>query len=357
MKVMFFLPSLQSGGAERVVSVLANNMSKNGIDVSIVTICNDKCCYEISKEVSLHCLDCDKDISLPTFKRMSKRINKIRDIIRLSSPDVAIAFMANTGIDVSLAARGTKVPVIVSERNDPKLDPPSRFRRELRKFAYNFVKGFVFQTAEAQAFFPERIRNRSTVIFNPLSPNLPQVTTGEKDKKIVAVGRLNKQKNYPMLFAAYERIAKKHPDYELEIYGEGVLEEQLKAEAAKIDAKVNFMGFCSDVHEKIKDAALYIMSSDFEGMPNALMEAMAIGLPCISTDCPCGGPKMLIENGVNGILVPVGDDKALEEAIDWCLSNTEKAEQMGYKASKIRERLSIDGITKQWLRFIEERIS
>jgi glycosyltransferase involved in cell wall biosynthesis len=113
------------------------------------------------------------------------------------------------------------------------------------------------------------------------------------------------------------------------------------------------MGFCRDVHSRIADAALYVMSSDFEGMPNALMEAMSIGLPCISTDCPCGGPKMLIENRVNGILVPVRDVSALEREMDFMLSSPDKAKEMGENAVKIRDMLSSEGIAQQWLSFIE----
>ncbi len=352
-RITFVISSLGSGGAERVMTVLSNEMIKTGMDVTIVMVNNNNLYYELSEKVNLVCLGCAKDKSCSAIRRTVRRISKIRKAICASRPDAVISFMAETNIDVCMAMLGKKIPLIVSERNDPKVDPAGTVKQYMRRVLYAKPKGFVFQTEDARGYFSKKIRKRSQIILNPLSDKVCEPYTGERTKRIVSVGRLNSQKNYPMLFEAYGRLHDKYPEYELEIYGEGVLEEKLKADAAKISGKITFMGFCRDVHSRIADAALYVMSSDFEGMPNALMEALSIGLPCISTDCPCGGPKMLIEPGVNGILVPVRDVSALEREMDFMLSSPEKAKEMGENAVKIRDRLSSEGITRQWLSFIE----
>ncbi len=354
LKIAFCIPSLGSGGAERVMSILANKFVENGYEVSIIMLSHNLCVYSLSEKVHIECLNCDDDGSLPYIKRYPLRLKKIRNAVKKLSPDVVVSFMSETNIDVCFALRGMKIPVIVSERNDPKIDPASKLKQIMRKIAYRKPKGFVFQTPDAQAYFSKKIQKRSKIILNPLTGVLPEPFEGEREKRIVAVGRLNKQKNFPMLIDAFLEFIKNHPEYVLEIYGEGVLEEQLKKyiEEKQLSEKVILKGFCKDVHEKTLSAEMFVMSSDFEGMPNALLEALAIGLPCISTDCPCGGPRMLIKPYENGILVPIKDSAKMLEAMEYMAKNPDKAKEMAKNAIKVRERADVDTITKEWLEIV-----
>ena len=350
-KVAFCIPSLGSGGAERVTSILANKFAERGYDVSIIMLCHDTCLYPLSESVKTVCLNCDNDAAMSFAKRFLTRLKKIRRAIGEIAPDVVVSFMSETNIDVCLALWGINVPIIVSERNDPATDPASRAKQLLRKVAYTKPRGFVFQTPDAQAYFSKRIQKRSDIILNPLGKAMPWRFEGERDKRIVAVGRLNKQKNFTMLIDAFSEFAKIHPDRVLEIYGEGVLEGKIKEYIAEkeLQEKVILKGFCRDVHEKILTAEMFVMSSDFEGMPNALLEAMALGLPCISTDCPCGGPRMLIESYKNGILVPVKDAKAMTKAMCFMADEPDAAEQMSKNAVLVRERADLESVAQQWL--------
>lgn len=352
-RIAFCIASLGTGGAERVTSVLANKLVEQGHDVSIIVFFN-KCVYNLSEKISVEWLKCEEDEALPYIKRYPLRLKKIKNATKKISPDVVISFMAETNTDVCFALWGSDVPIIVSERNDPAVCPASKVKRMIRRLAYIKPKGFVFQTPDAQAYFSKRIQKKSKIIINPLTSTLPEQFKGEREKRIVAVGRLSKEKNFFVLVDVFAEFLKKHTDYVLEIYGEGALENQLKdyISGKSLNGKVLLKGFCKDVHEKILSASMFVMSSDFEGMPNALLEAMAIGLPCISTDCPCGGPRMLIEPYENGILVPIKDSKKILEAMSYMIDNPNKAIEMSLKAVAVRDRAKVDTIANEWLEII-----
>lgn len=354
-KIVFIISSLGSGGAERVVCSLANELTERGYQIEIILVANGHMAYNLSDKVKLVCLSCEeRHMGLNGLQRTFKRIAEIRKAIKQSRADVAVSFMSDTNIDVCFAACGLKTKVIVSERNDPAIDPASRMKRILRKIAYCRGNGFVFQTPDAQAYFSHRIQKHSCIILNPLTSELPIPYEGDREKRIVAVGRLTKQKNYPMLFGAFSEFIRTKPEYILEIYGEGPLENDLQADLRRknLHNRVVLKGFCKDVHQQIRTAAFFVMTSDFEGMPNALIEAMALGLPCISTDCPCGGPRMLIHHGENGLLIPVKDQQALVNAMYQMAHDPKAAAQMGRNACRIKEQVQLDTITDQWLCYI-----
>ena len=354
LKIAFCIPSLGSGGAERVMSVLANKFTERGHEVSIIMLSNYKCVYPLSEKITVETLNCDDDGCLPFVKRYPLRLKKIRNAVKKIKPDVVISFMSETNTDVCFALKGMRIPVIVSERNDPAIDPASKMKQLMRRMAYTKPMGFVFQTPDAQSYFSKRIQKKSRIILNPLADYLPEPYYGDREKRIVAVGRLNKQKNFPMLIDAFSEFVKKHPEYVLEIYGEGPIESQIAnyiSDKGLVD-KVILKGFCKDVHTHTLNASMFVMSSDFEGMPNALLEAMAIGLACISTDCPCGGPGMLIESYKNGILVPVNDSSKMYDAMSFMAENPQKAEEMSKNAVEIRHMANVETITDEWLEFV-----
>ena len=183
---------------------------------------------------------------------------------------------------------------------------------------------------------------------------LPQIFIGERTKRIVAVGRLIPAKNYPLLINAFELFCQKHTSYVLEIYGDGVEKEKIQHLVNKsiCKEKIFMQGACQNVLERIRDAELYVLSSDLEGMPNALIEAMALGLACVATDCPSGGPADLIKHKSDGILVPVNNPQVMSEAMSFLVENIEERKEISCNATKIRKRLDIKYIGNEWMRFI-----
>jgi glycosyltransferase involved in cell wall biosynthesis len=215
--------------------------------------------------------------------------------------------------------------------------------------------GYVFQTEEARSFYKGKYDKKSVIISNPLKiESLPKPYLEERKRNIVTVGRLHPQKNQMLLIQAFEEIKDKYPDYNLIIYGEGVLRKELQEyiNDNKLDSRIIMPGNVLNLLSLIKDSGIFILSSDFEGMPNALIEAMALGLPCISTDCPCGGPKSLIENGENGLLFEVGNKNQLINAIEYMINNPDKAKQMSEKAVNIRNTLNANHICEKWYNYI-----
>lgn len=352
-RILFIISSLGTGGAERVVSELANYFCNKNNKVSILLLSRNDISYELNKNVKI----IYGSNQINGKNRISKfflRINLIRKYVRLIQPNITISFLSTINIYSCLAIGFSKNKLIVSERNDPQKSPSERIKRLVRNIVYYLSDGYVFQTNEARNYFHNKIKSKGIVISNPIKPNLPDVYIGERTKRVVAVGRLEEQKNYPLLIKAFYLICDEFKDYNVEIYGEGQERSELSnlINELNLNNRVLLMGSHSDVHERIKDASLYVLSSDYEGMPNALMEAMALGLPCIATDCSGGGPKTLITNGVNGILVPNDDDVSLSKQMAFVLQNNQVGIRLSKKASLVRDDFSIDIIGSKWLDYI-----
>ena len=213
----------------------------------------------------------------------------------------------------------------------------------------------VFQTAGAQRFYSKRVQEKSTVILNPVNTNgFPRHDFSCEKSEIVSVGRLEAQKNRKLLIDAFELIASDFTEYQLTIYGEGSLRKELEdyVKAKGLQERVFLPGNQNNIQEHIKDASLFVLSSDYEGIPNALIEAMAIGLPCVSTDCSPGGARELIEEGISGLITPCSDVRKLSDAMRMMLSNKTYAKACGIEALRIREKTDVKKISEDWLRYI-----
>lgn len=348
MNVIFTVASMAGGGAERVISILANRLSEKGIKVTIIMTAGDTVSYQLNSRVKL--LSAGGTSGGSMAKRL-KRIRKMRAVLKANQKSVIISFGLGSCFFTSLANAGLHNKFIISERNDPAACPHPK----LRNMVYSQADQLVFQTGDAVKCFPEKIQKRGIVIPNPISEDIEPAYIGERKKKIVAVGRLEPQKNYFLLLHAFLLFHQKFPDYTMHLYGEGYLRKDLQEfiEKKKIDHVVTFEGFHPNVHQEIKDAAIYVLSSDYEGISNALLESMALGLPVISTDCPIGGSRLCIQNGVNGLLVPVGDEKAMAQAMIYLASNPQEAEKLGQEAVRVRERFSELSILSQWESLIQ----
>lgn len=272
----------------------------------------------------------------------------IREKIKEEKPEVVISFLTETNL-IALTHLRRNYKLIVSERNDPT--KYNRIVQGIIKKLYPKADVLVCQSHKVAKFFSS---NNTTVIQNPIDISvLPEIYNGSRRKVICSVGRLMPQKNFFCLIKAFSYIEKKYKDYTLEIYGEGSLRKELQdlINHLHLNKKVKLMGAHQDVLEKIKDTSLFVMSSDYEGFPNALVEAMAIGLPVICTDFDSGTAKELVKKE-NGLLVPVSDSRALAKAMSYLLENTELRKSMSIENIKIRDRLAINEILNKWSNII-----
>lgn len=361
-KLLFHINSMGKGGAERVVSVLSEMFAGDGYEVVIVTLWRAKEEYPLAEGIRRINLGDDGKLEKAGRIRLAVgRLWTLRTLIRKEDPDLVISFCNKANFRCSYCMLGMKIPLLVSVRNDPRIDyfPHKNGVSRMERRA----SGCVFQTKDALACFDEKFQKKSRVIWNPIDEKylIDKEKPVKQAKYLVTVGRLSAQKNQLLLLKAFSLIRKELPEYQLRIYGEeserGVkkmLTEYIEQE--QMQDCVLFMGQSSHLEKEIRDASLFILSSDYEGMPNALMEAMAMGIPVISTDCPCGGPAELIEDGVSGLLVPVGDEKELASAIMRVLRGPELWERLSRNGMEIKKRVSPDKIYGEWKAFVEEII-
>ena len=347
MKITFVIPSLWFGGAERVVSVLANELvNTNEVNI-VLTSNNTDIAYDLDGRISIH--TCNEKSILKTWLCVRKICKKTR-------PDIVVAFMSGCGIMSSLCLIGTGIPVIVSERNDPKKDRASlsSLIRFLGKISPIVTTGYVFQSEGAKSYYSRYIQEKSRIILNPLNvDDLPNREIDKIDNRIVTVGRLCPQKNQKMLIEAFAKSQAKE-GHTLHIYGDGPLRDEFESliNALGMKEKIFLEGNSRHVHEDIKNSKLFVFTSDYEGLPNALMEALAMGIPCVSTDCSPGGARMLIEDGVNGVIVPCGDVDRLSVEIDNLCNNSDKLLEFSEKSKTIRDNTRIEVIADKWMDFL-----
>ncbi|HFU3798852.1 TPA: glycosyltransferase [Streptococcus suis] len=353
MKILFVTSSLTGGGAERVLSVLANEFFEmSEIDgVSVVSIIEDNVTYKLNSGV--HYIPYHAK-SNNRFLRIVDRYLFLRKAIINEKPDIIISFATQVNIYSILANLGLKSKVVISERNDPQRDPIQATVRKLRNQVYKLSDGAVFQTMDAMEYFANIKKLNKTVILNPLKGGLPLPFKGERENRIVTVARLHPAKNLPLLIDAFEEISKKLPQFVLEIFGEGNEKDYLTdlVTDKKIEDRVFFKGFSNKVHDEIRTATCFVLPSNYEGMSNAMLESLALGIPTICTDCPIGGARMVIDHMENGILTPVGNKEQLIRNIELLIEDSQLREKFEKNSIKIKEELSAKKIAKQWLIFI-----
>ena len=346
---------MRKGGAERVISIVANYLAKREVEVTIYTFKSGACEYQLENNVQLVKLTevVDASAKVP-YREVIKRLSKLRREIKKTKPDVTLMLPEELSAFAVVALLGVKTAKVVSERNDPKIMPTNKVKRLLRKLFYPTVDGFIFQTNDAMSYFSERIASKGIVIHNPLSPSLETFERSNIEDIIVSVGRLEPQKNFPLLIDAFSKIAPTHESLTLKIYGEGQLREALqqKIDELELQKRIVLCGKSDHIFEDIKNAKLFVMTSNFEGMPNALMEAMALGIPSISTDAPSGGPKELITSFENGVLVPVRDEAALVEAMRTVLDDEELQKTLSKNGKLLLQSHSEEKILQCWYEYL-----
>lgn len=360
-KIVFHLNCLEQGGAERVVTNLANRFASEGYQVIIATEWYGENEFQIDSEVRRVHVGLRKgDEKKNHIIQFLLRIKYLRQFIKEERPDILIPFARKALYRGLTAAYFIKIPVLISIRTDPAGHYEERSDKLQIPILFPRADGCVFQTEGAKEFFAPRLQDNSRIILNPINDKYIGVPEPEeRSKTVVQSGRLVDFKNQPMLIRAFVKVHEKHPDYDLKIYGgdsydgtKEILEDLIQKNGA--EDYIHLMGASDSLEKDLADAALFAFTSDWEGLPNALMEAMALGLPIVATDCPCGGPRTIMTNEVDGLLIPIKDEEALVDGINRLIENPELAGQLGRQARKIAERANGQAVFEQWRDYIEE---
>ena len=349
--IIFVTISMGGGGTERVISLLANHYASEGKKVAILMIASDDVQYDINPAIEVISLSQATDGSLS--KRI-KRIGSMRKYFSKNKSNKIIAMGTVAAIFTLLSTIGLKRDIVISERNDPNRlnhKPISNKMKMVRNLLYRRANMIAVQTKDVIDALPENLHNRCKVIPNPLSDSLPAANIdGVRNKTVISAGRLTEQKNHKLLIDAFHEFSNNN-DYTLNIYGKGELESELKnyVDSLNMSDRIHIMGFCDNLYEKLLSEGIYVSSSNWEGISNSLLEALALGIPTIATDCPVGGSRMFINNMENGILIPVDDKQSLIDSLQQIASNNSLAKKLSVNASKIRDTLSVEKIAKLWL--------
>lgn len=357
MRITLVISTFDIGGAQRVMSLMANYWVAHGRDVTLVSLSPQSedwfALHHLVKRVPLNLLSSSTHLGQALCQNML-RVLRLRDELRRSRPDVVISFMDTTNVLTILASRGLSIPVIISERNDP--------RRHAMGLAWNTLRSLLYRRADALVVQSSALRDwarevavdaRVDIIPNPINPEFNGSTKEARRRgsghTIVAMGRLVRQKGFDLLIEAFARCAGQHPEWSLVILGEGEERSNLESliSAMGLQDRVRLAGKVPQPSHILGQADLFVLSSRFEGFPNALMEAMACKLAVISTDCP-NGPRDIVRDGVDGLLIPPDDVNALAKGMDRLMANPMERQRLGAGATEVVKRFSIEKIMSMW---------
>lgn len=356
MKIALFIGSLGSGGAEHVVAELANYLSSRH-EVTILTWADSSTHYSVSEQVKLFpCRKGRKNLiarNIESYRNLKKYVREI-------SADCYIVFLAVTVYFLLSLRKYISSPVVFSVRCYPKEEYGGVIKGILSRVLLKCADGVVFQTDDQRQCMKYLSKMTSTIIPNAVNVDLECIKTKEEieyesSKRIIAIGRLNKQKNYRMMISAMSEVLNEYPGYQLYIYGEGPEKEVLQRMILDhhMQERIHLSGVTKYIMDELRNSELFLMTSEFEGISNALIEAMAVGLPVVATDCLGGGARLLIQDGKNGLLVPRGDKQAFKNAVRKVLNDKAFSISLAQNAQKIRSIYSSDVIYRKWEDFIE----
>lgn len=343
---------LANGGAERVLSIIANELAERGYSVRFVILLDSEDDYSLSDKVTaIHLKWKDTFVPLDAFTRWSR----LRKIL-VATDTVVVAFLFRTIFWVSIATAFSNVKTIFSERNDPRKDPNTAFKRLLRNICYLKATKIVFQNNTQMALFSKIIRKKGVVIPNPIGNDLPYHNPDSCENVVISVCRYERQKNILMAIKAFQIFHFSHRQFEFHIYGRGSMENEIRdhIKSLGLEHSVKLMGYSNNIYNKMQNAMIFISTSNYEGMSNSILEAMAIGLPVVCTDCPVGVNAELIKNGQNGILVKINDHKTLALEMSRLCDSVEMRKKISVEARHIRTSNAKPFVISEWSRIINE---
>ena len=356
MKLVLVISSLGGGGAERVMTLLANAWVERGNEVTLITLASDRMDrYPLDPAVRRIALDVAGNSAhvLAAIGHNIVRIRALRRAIAASRPDAVISFIAESNVRVLIAAAGLCVPVIISERTALNGHHMRGVWRTLRRWSYPRATAIVAQTRRCAAELEVLAHRQVDVIANPVSieshPEEAIASERAGGHTLLAVGRLSPEKGFDLLIEAFAQVAERHPDWNLMILGEGPLRTELARKVAEqnLGGRIAMPGFDAHIRQAMRRADLFVLSSRYEGFPNALLEAMTEGRACVSFDCNAG-PRELIEHGKNGWLVPAGDVPAMAAALDALMRDADLRQRLGHRAREVTATYALPAILDQW---------
>lgn len=357
-RLAFMVKTFEGGGAQRVIHTLTRYFVSLGMEIHIFTMYHAES-YRMFPGVFMWNLDIDRaDTSVAhNHHKIMVAAAHAKD---LELEAFIICSTSAPMYEYALEMRKyTPFKILAAMTNAPEHSPVSPAARAKRDAVFNTLReagaGFLFQNAYERDYFPQPIRDRSILADNPLMEGLPDIYAGKREPIIVSAGRYDEQKNFELLIRAFAKFHRNNPGYQLHIYGRGHMEPVYREEirACGMTGHVHLLPFAIDIHERIRSAAVFVQSSDYEGVSNMLLEAIALGLPVISTDCPAYGARDFIESGCHGLLTPMGDEDRLAEAMHMVASSDSYAEQARNAAERVRKQLDAAAIGRQYLDFLE----
>lgn len=359
MRVLFFIPAMNSGGAERVMASICNSIVEmDDMEIELLTMNTSSSFYPLNPRIKrvdmeevLPSSGMKRFIELPycEYRRRKKFINEVNSFC----PDVVVSFLFTTNIIALSASEKIGCPIVVSERNDPT--HYSKLTQLMCKRYYKKSDVIVCQGHKVQEYY-SLSGGKCTVIPNPISIDAVGKYSSYRKDTIVSVGRLTAAKNHEMTIRAFSKIHPSFPSFELHIYGEGEQKDELNEliKDLNVENYVKLKGSIVNIFTKVSDAKVFILSSNYEGFPNVLVEAMASGLPVISTDFSSGIARELIQDGKNGFLIPVGDQSELEKKLSQLLSSQALIDQFSVSNLCLADEYSVNSISTKWINLLKE---
>jgi len=353
VRLSLVIEGLGPGGAQRVLSFLASTWAARGdhVDLLVLGPGGEQPFHPLGQGVAARYL------SLPGESRglgealvnNGLRVGRLRRALRGAKPALVLSFCDTTNVLTLIAGRGLRAPVVVAERTDPRRHPIGLPWTLLRRVTYRWADAVVVQSRLFVDAFPARVRRRTVVVPNPVVP-----ATGRPDRpregrcRVVALGRLGREKGFDVLLEAFSRVAPLYPDWSLTVHGEGVERASLEARtrALGLTDRVEFPGITRDSEAALGDADLFVLPSRYEGFPNALCEAMAAGLAVVATDS--GGTRDIVRSGVDGLLVPVDNSELLAQAMARLMSDSALRAGLGSRAREVAERFAPETVGREW---------
>lgn len=356
MRLTLVISSLDGGGAERVLCFLANRWAERGHEVMLLTTSAGPSFYRLDERVRRLGLgtESNSETLIQGLRANLIRIRALRRAIAQYCPDIVVSFLDRTNILTILATTGLRVPVVVSERTDPFHNAQlPRIWRMLRRLSYPFAAKVIVQTEVVRDRMRRTLGGKVIVIPNPVvDPGVRHnrcETASMNHHWIIGLGRLSAEKGFDLLLGAFAQIAARYPKWGLRILGAGPCYASLQQQSCDlgVEGRVFLLGLSRDPYQLLAESSLFVLSSRFEGFPNALCEAMACGLPVISFDCP-SGPSEIIRNGVDGILIPKEDVAALAAAMDQLMGDPERRKSLSARSPEIIERFGTERVLDRW---------
>lgn len=354
--ILFITNSISFGGAAKMLCFVAESLAERGHSVVIANLKTTPYAgfeRELTDKIKVYTVD-----KPPANK--NKNIHFIKEIKKIAEENksaVIIGFTSFPNMYAKIVGSWLKIPSIMSERGDPFRTTSKSIKSRISRFIINRSRGGVFQTEGAKEYYGRGLKKRGIVIPNPIfiKGDVPYVKQSEREKTVVFVGRLdNDQKRYDIMLKAFKIFSEKHSDYILKLYGKGNDEDKIRewAKELGISEKVHLMGLTTQPMQDIAKDGMFLITSDYEGISNALLEAMAVGLPCVSTDHTPGGARLLISDHENGLLAPIGDYTKLAECLSEFAENPTLAEKCGENAKKVIERFAPNKLVDEWENYI-----